>query len=111
MNFKDLCNFAFILGVKRGDETLVFPAVDKQQGRTWNYLVICCDKQYNGIWKWKPEIIPHLRVWTNNKKPCYVLPIEECTFIKPLEELDPKLPLGKYLSKIVATIRKEHDYQ
>ena len=105
-DFKQICNIAFIYKVAhKATGDFVFPAVYKQLGKTWNYVVICLDDKWNGVYKWDPNLIPDLQVWHNNKLPCYVLPVEDLIKIKNIEDLSPELPLGKYILKIVRKIR------
>ena len=110
MSFRDICNICFIKKVKRAkNDLLVLPAVNKQQGKTWNYIIIVCDDEYNGVYKWNPEIISTLRIWNNGSKPCYILKFSQLIKIKDLEDIDPHLPLGGYISRIMAKIRGELD--
>ena len=62
-------------------------AVNKQQGKESNYIIICCSPEYNGIWKWKTEDKKHFTKWTNNGTVCYCIPMEYCEKIQELEDI------------------------
>lgn len=61
INYKNIVNVAFILQPKISSEVVLLPACNKQRGSRWNYIVICCSDEYNGLYRYKADIIPHLR--------------------------------------------------
>jgi len=108
MDYTKIINVAFCLAPKIGGEVILLPACDKQQGKHWNYIVVCCSDEYNGLYRYKADIIPHLRCWDNNGKKCYVIPISEVEKFKELNQLDNKVPLGKYILRVIKKIRREN---
>ena len=108
-NFGKICNISFVLYPKYTKEgVFVFPSVAKQLGKTKNYVIVVMGSEYKGIWSWDPVIIPELKTWMNKTTECYSLPISKMTFVKSLEDIDPELPLGGYITRIIKKIEMEH---
>lgn len=64
-------------------------AVNKQQSKDTNYIVVTCSPQYNGVWKYSGDIHKTCGKWINGKTTCYEIPISSCTFVKSLNEIIP----------------------
>ena len=64
-------------------------AVNKQQSKDTNYIVVTCSPQYNGVWKYSGDIHYSCDRWINGKTACYEIPISSCTFVKSLNEIVP----------------------
>ena len=64
-------------------------AIKDQQGPDYNYVVVTCSPQYNGIYKYPMKNIKdkHYTVWYNNKTPCICVPIKDCEKVKELTEI------------------------
>ena len=62
-------------------------AVLKQQGKKYNYIIVTCSPEYNGVWKYNADNVLNYDVWSNNNKECYCVPIRDCRRIKLLNEL------------------------
>ena len=62
-------------------------AVKNQHGGEFNFVVITCSPEYNGVWKYNAALAPEFEIWMNGKTPCYCVPIEVCTRIRTLDEL------------------------
>ena len=103
--FDEAINIAFLKHVKVAHDILMLPAVDRQQGKVWNYIVVCCDEEYNGVYRWDAVEAPKLKHWKNKTLECYKVPISICTKIKELEELDESTSLGRYILRIVRRIQ------
>lgn len=108
MDFSKIVNIAFILHPKvTPRDVIFFPAVSKQQGKV-NYIVVC-EGQYSGVYKWTEEIRPYLRIWNNGKLPCYVITKDKLTKLKDLDQIDERLPLGKFMLRIIKKIQRRED--
>ena len=62
-------------------------ALVNQQGKKYNYIIVTCSPEYNGVWKYNANNVLNYNVWSNNKKECYCVPIRDCRRIKLLNEL------------------------
>ena len=62
-------------------------SVNNQRGKEFNYIVVTCSPEFNGVWKYPAENIIEYKIWMNRKTPCYCVPIEDCTFVQKLEEI------------------------
>lgn len=62
-------------------------AVNKQQSKETNYIVVTCSPQYNGLWKYNGDLHESCSRWINGKTTCYEIPISKCTFVKSLDEI------------------------
>ena len=62
-------------------------AMNKQQSPNYNYIVVTCSPQYNGVWRYDGEIHAALSKWVNGSTICYEVPIDKCEFIKSLFEV------------------------
>ena len=104
--FSKIVNIAFLKYAKEAHEgVLFFPAINKQQGRV-NYIIVC-QGPYTGVYKWDPDIIPTLRRWFNKKTECFVLPMDKTIKIKELADIDERLPLGRYILKVIRKVNEE----
>lgn len=84
-------------------------AVKNQQNEKTNYIVVCCSPAYNGVWSWDRETTK-VNLITNNKLPCFVVPIESCTFLKNLDEINNpmiKEQIVKVQKKYIKSYRKK----
>lgn len=70
-----------------------------QKGSLYNYVVVTCSPEYNGIWKYEAKKISGFSSWQNGGVSCYCVPISEYTFLQPLESI--KTP------EIISKIKKQ----
>lgn len=67
-------------------------AMNKQQSKDENYIVVTCSPQYNGLWKYAGTIRDTCGRWMNGKIGCYEIPISSCTRMKMLDDIEkPKI--------------------
>lgn len=62
-------------------------AIKNQQGSDINFIVVTCSPSYNGVWKYDAHNMNSYADWRNNNVWCKCVPINDCTYIKPLEQL------------------------
>lgn len=62
-------------------------AKKEQQGEIYNYVVVTCSPEYNGVWRYKADKVHNYETWVNGKLQCYCVPIDDCERIKTLTEL------------------------
>ena len=62
-------------------------ALVNQQGKKYNYIIVTCSPEYNGVWKYNADNVLNYDVWSNNNKGCQCVPIRDCRRIKLLNEL------------------------
>lgn len=62
-------------------------ACTEQTGPEYNFIVVTCSPQYNGVWFYPSYKRFNYEVWHNKTCPCYCVPIKDCTFIKSLNNL------------------------
>jgi len=84
------------------DYKYLVPAIKEQQG-VWNYIVVTCSPQFNGVYRWNHMDKSKCKAWMNGKLPCYYVPIDICTF-KRFDELDMDLPVNQ---KIIEEVKKQ----
>ena len=70
------------------DYEYLVPAVSKQKGKKWNYVVVACSPQYNGVYAW--DASKKYDTWQNGRMLCYYVPISECQF-RTFDEISPEL--------------------
>lgn len=63
-------------------------AKKEQQGKPYNYVVVCCSPSSNGVYRWESIKAEKFSSWKNGSLDCYCVPLEECTYIKSLENLE-----------------------
>jgi hypothetical protein len=74
-------------------QTMMFrPAVKDQQSDDWNYIIVTCSPDYNGVWKYDGSLKPTFTtVWNKGKNGskllCYEVPISSCSKIQALEAI------------------------
>lgn len=62
-------------------------AVSKQQGKDWNYIIICCSPERNGVYKYSANNTANYSIWTNKTMPCYEVPMTDLQFVQTLESI------------------------
>lgn len=88
-------------------------ACNKQQGKDFNYIIVTCSPEFNGIWKYPASICKDLSIWLNGKRPCYCVPIEKCTKYKDLDSISNPNTLkevAKMQARWYASEVKNRDY-
>lgn len=63
-------------------------ACKNQRGSVYNYVIVTCSPQYNGVWQYNAVNCRKYPTWTNNSVDCYCVPIKDCTFVKSLDKLE-----------------------
>jgi len=77
------------------NEVYLVPAVEDQQGKENNYIVVCCSPSYNGLYKCPVKLYKDFDTWMNKKKKCYYIPISKCEYVKPLKEIEMSTVINK----------------
>lgn len=62
-------------------------AVNKQQSKDKNRIVVTCSPQYNGVWEYDASIHKTCGKWVNGKTVCYEIPIECCNRVATLDDI------------------------
>ena len=62
-------------------------AVKEQRGFPYNYVVVTCSPEYNGVWRYNAENCDKYDTWQNGRLTCYCVPTKDCVRIKGLNEL------------------------
>lgn len=62
-------------------------ACKSQQGEQFNYIVVTCSPEFNGIYKYGANNVKNYEIWNNNHTSCLCVPINDCVKLKSLEEV------------------------
>lgn len=62
-------------------------ATANQRGKEYNYIVVMCSPEFNGIYSWPAKNKNKYKLWLNGKKLCYQVPIEDCKKTQELEDI------------------------
>lgn len=74
-------------------------ATKDQQGKKYNYIIVTCSPTYNGVWKYRVPRMLYFNIWKNGNIPCYCVPIADCEFVKPLNEITNTNILNKVIKQ------------
>lgn len=70
-------------------------AVNEQRGIDYNYVVVTCSPQYNGIWKYPASNIKMYSHWKNKNVECLCVPINDCVYLQTLESIQTQPIINK----------------
>lgn len=74
-------------------------AVSEQRGIDYNYVVVTCSPQYNGIWKYPASNTRMYSHWKNKNVECLCVPIRDCKYVQTLDSIGTTTIINKVKSQ------------
>lgn len=71
-------------------------------GGEFNYIIVTCSPTWNGMYRYPAKNTSNYKIWTNKKRPCYCVPVGDCTKFKELNEIQDETLLKE--------IREQQEY-